>query len=42
MKLIYGTTVAKEKGKNVYLGGYSKVEKTTYEPQNDNTKFIED
>jgi hypothetical protein len=30
------------KGKQVYLGGYSKDEKTTYGPQNDNTKFIED
>jgi len=25
------------KGRKVYLGGYSKDEKTTYEPQNDNT-----
>jgi len=30
------------KGMGTYLGGYSKYEKTTNGPQNDNMKFIED
>ena len=40
MNLIYGMQIVEEKGGKVYIGGHSKGNKETNNPQNQNVKLI--